>query len=82
MSVYGSALNVTNIEKNDFSLSFLNYDTGIHAMYSGIDWIYTHVETLYIFDYKIMYFWLLNNIYDESMDFFFFICMVHLSTIL
>jgi hypothetical protein len=37
MSVYGSALNVTNIEKNDFSLSFLNYDTGIHAMYSGID---------------------------------------------
>jgi len=71
MSVYGSALNVTNIEKNDFSLSFLNYDTGIHAMYSGIDWIYTHVETLYIFDYKIMYFWLLNNIYDESMDFFF-----------
>jgi len=40
-------------------------------VYSGIDWIYTYIETLYIFDYKIVYFWLLNNIYDESMDFFF-----------
>jgi len=24
-----------------------------------------------MYDYKIVYFWLLNNIYDESMDFFF-----------
>ncbi len=40
-------------------------------MYSGIDWLYTHVETLYMYDYKILYFWLLNNVYDESIDFFF-----------
>ena len=40
-------------------------------MYSGIDWLYTHVETMYIYDYKIVYFWLLNSIYDESIDFFF-----------
>lgn len=71
MGIYGSALNIGNTGKNDFNLSFLNYDTGIHAMYSGIDWVYTHVETLYMYDYKIVYFWLLNNIYDESMDFFF-----------
>ena len=49
----------------------MNYSTGIHAMYSGIDWLYTHVETMYIYDYKIVYFWLLNSIYDESIDFFF-----------
>lgn len=71
MGVYGSTLSVTTLGKNDFSASFLNYDTGIHAMYSGIDWVYTYVETLYIYDYKIVYFWLLNNVYDESIDFFF-----------
>jgi hypothetical protein len=71
MGMYGSTLDITSMGKNDFTLSFLNYDTAVHAMYSGIDWIYTHVETLYIYDYKIVYFWLLNNIYDESMDFFF-----------
>ena len=56
MGVYGSTLSVTTLGKNDFSASFLNYDTGIHAMYSGIDWVYTYVETLYIYDYKIVYF--------------------------
>lgn len=71
MGIYGSALDITMTGKNDFNLSFLNYDTGIHAMYSGIDWVYTYVETIYIYDYRIVYFWLLNNIYDESMDFFF-----------
>ena len=71
MGIYGSTLSVTTLGKNDFSASFLNYDTGIHAMYSGIDWVYTYVETLYIYDYKIVYFWLLNNVYDESIDFFF-----------
>jgi len=71
VGVYGSTLSVTTLGKNDFSASFLNYDTGIHAMYSGIDWVYTYVETLYIYDYKIVYFWLLNNVYDESIDFFF-----------
>ena len=40
-------------------------------MYSGVDWLYTHVETLYMYDYKIIYFWLLNSVYDESIDFFF-----------
>lgn len=37
MGIYGSALDITTNGKNDFNLSFLNYDTGIHAMYSGID---------------------------------------------
>jgi len=71
MGIYGSSLDIAKFGKNDFNLSFLNYDTGIHAMYSGIDWLYTYVETLYIYDYKIVYFWFLNSVYDESMDFFF-----------
>ncbi len=71
MGIYGSSLDIAKLGKNDFNLSFLNYDTGIHAMYSGIDWVYTYVETLYIYDYKIVYFWFLNSVYDESMDFFF-----------
>ncbi len=71
MGVYGSTLGITTLGKNDFSSSFFNYDTGIHSIYGGIDWLYTHVETLYMYDYKIVYFWLLNNVYDESIDFFF-----------
>ena len=71
MGIYGSSLDIVNVGKNDFNLSFFNYDTGIHAMYSGIDWVYTYVESLYIYDYKIVYFWFLNSVYDESMDFFF-----------
>jgi hypothetical protein len=67
----GYTLSTGPINDNNFNYLFVNYDTSIHAMYSGIDWIYTHVETLYIFDYKIIYFWLLNNVYDESIDFFF-----------
>jgi len=71
MRLFGSSLEIVKTGGNDFSLSALNYDNGVHAMYSGIDWIYTHVETLYMYDYKVLHFWLLNNVYDESMDFFF-----------
>jgi len=37
MGVYGSTLGITTLGKNDFSSSFFNYDTGIHAIYSGVD---------------------------------------------
>jgi len=37
MGVYGSTLGITTLGKNDFSSSFFNYDTGIHAIYGGID---------------------------------------------
>ena len=39
------------------------------TLYSGIDWLYTYVEIIYAYDYKILYFWLLNSVYDESVDF-------------
>jgi hypothetical protein len=66
-----SGFDSINFSKDNFDLSSISYETAVHSMYSGIDWVFTHVETLYIFDYKIMYFWLLNSIFDESMDFFF-----------
>ena len=71
VGIYGCSIDIISNSKEGFNLSSLNYSTGIHAMYSGIDWLYTHVETMYIYDYKIVYFWLLNSIYDESIDFFF-----------
>jgi hypothetical protein len=71
MGIYGSTLDFAKMGKDGFNFSFFNYDTSVHTMYSGVDWIYTHVETLYMYDYKIIYFWLLNNVYDESIDFFF-----------
>lgn len=48
-----------------------NININTDSIYNGIDWLYTSVETVYAYDYKILYFWLLNNIYDESIDFFF-----------
>jgi hypothetical protein len=72
MGIYGSAIDdIVKFDQNKFSLPFLNYNADVHALYSSIDWVYTHVETLYMYDFKITYFWLLNNIYDESMDLFF-----------
>ncbi len=72
MGIYGSVIDVVQTTtKNDLNSLFFNYETSVHALYSGIDWVYTHVETLYMYDYKIVYFWLLNNVYDESIDFFF-----------
>ena len=68
MCVNGYVFNGTADNSSIFSF---NYSTGVHQMYNGIDWIYTHVENLYIYDYKIVYFWFLNSVYDESIDFFF-----------
>lgn len=70
VGVYGSALDATNFINTSDSYN-LGYDFSVHNVYSGLDWVYTHVETLYMYDYKIVYFWLLNNVYDESVDFFF-----------
>jgi hypothetical protein len=37
MRLFGSSLEIVKTGSNDFSLSALNYDNGVHAMYSGID---------------------------------------------
>lgn len=48
------------------------YSVFTNNMFGCVDWIYTTVESLYIFEYKIVYFWLCsNNTYSENFDFFF-----------
>ena len=67
---------IQSLEKKNFNTSVFNtasYDLNTNSLYSGIDWLYTYVETIYMYDYNVLYFWLLNNIYDESIDFFFYL---------
>ena len=71
MGVRESILYANTTNSGLLNSTNLNYETCVHAMYAGVDWIYTNVEILYIYDYKVVYFWLLNSIYDESIDFFF-----------
>ena len=62
------------IDKKNFNTNVFNtpaYNVDTNSLYSGIDWLYTNVETIYMYDYNVLYFWLLNSIFDESVDFFF-----------
>ena len=68
MCAYGYILGNVSNKLNTYNSG---YDVCVHSLYNGIDWVYTSVETLYIYDYKIVYFWFLNSVYDESIDFFF-----------
>ena len=56
-----------NFEYNEYFLT----NVCINCLYHGIDWIYTSVETIYAYDFRIWYFWFFNSIYDESYDYFF-----------
>ena len=40
----------------DFNLNAFSYSTGIHSMYNGVNWLYTHIENTYMYDYNIIYF--------------------------
>lgn len=40
----------------------------------GVDWLFSYVETVSAYDYRIVYFWFYNSIFDESFDFFFTSC--------
>jgi hypothetical protein len=37
MGMYGSTLGIGQVNSNDFNFFSFNYDTGVHAMYSGVD---------------------------------------------
>ena len=37
----------------------------------GVNWIYTFTETLYVYEYKVLYFTFLDSIFDDSFDFYF-----------
>jgi len=44
---------------------------GIDCFLHGVDWIYTFTETLFSYEYKILYFNFLDSIFDDSFDFYF-----------
>ena len=54
-------------ERNEFFLTNVCSD----CLYHGIDWVYTFVDTMYSYDFKVWYFWFMNSIFDNSFDFFF-----------
>ena len=54
-------------EKNEFFLTNVCSD----CLYHGIDWVYTFVDTIYSYDFKVWYFWFMNSIFDNSFDYFF-----------
>jgi hypothetical protein len=65
MGIYGFN-NWSNI--NIFSsIDLMHYSVG--SVYHGIDWIYTFVETTFMYDFNITYNWFMNNIYQDNFDF-------------
>ena len=62
MGILGYSDNVTQD-------TFLN--TSNNCLYHGIDWIYTFTESMYAYEFKILYFKFLNSIFDDSFDYFF-----------
>ncbi len=67
-------LNLNYIVNDSYEYSFyfrdfINYN--VDALYHGIDWVYTTVQTVYCYDFRVWYFWFFNSIYDDSFDFFF-----------
>lgn len=62
-----SNLQVLNYSQNELFLT----NTCTNSLYHGIDWIYTFVDTVYSYDFKVWYFWFMNSIFDSSFDHFF-----------
>jgi len=56
---FGLNLTATTFSDNSNYSKILNtttYNTSTNTLYSGIDWVYSYVETLYIYDYNVIYF--------------------------
>lgn len=56
-----------NFESNNFYFT----SVCLNSLYHGIDWIYSTVETLYAYDFRVWYFWFFNSIFDDSFNYFF-----------
>ena len=49
-------------------------DLTSNSIMHGIDWLFSYVETISLYDYKVLYFWFYNSIFDDSYDFYFISC--------
>jgi len=68
---YSYICNDTTSMKSVDIFNIFDFEICVNALYTGFSWLYTCVEFVYAYDYKITYFWFLGNIHDESFDFFF-----------
>ena len=68
-SIFDNSNNISFSYSNSFLINTIS-----NSLIHGIDWIFSYVETLFFLDYKIIYFWFYNSIFDDSFDFFFTSC--------
>jgi hypothetical protein len=54
-----------------FCINNFNHGVCIPSLYDGIDWLFTAVEAVYMYDFEILYSWLLYCICGDSIDLFF-----------
>lgn len=59
-----ASLNISETPK-----SYLQYS--LDCFLHGVDWIYTFTESLYAYEYKILYLNFLDSIFDDSFDIYF-----------
>lgn len=48
-----------------------DYNFVKNDVFSGIDWIYTFVESMYAYDFRVFYFKYYNSFFDDSCDYFY-----------
>lgn len=62
-SVFGGTTETININSC--------YSMFVDNLFCGVDWVYVNVQNMYIYDYKLLYFTFLNNIFSDNIDYFF-----------
>lgn len=49
----------------------LDFSPIINMLFSTVDWVYTYVESIYLYDYRIVYFWLFKNTFSGTHEYVF-----------
>ena len=62
-------MRVLGYTDNAISNDFYFIDLCTTCLYHGVDWIYTTVETVTVYDVKFWYFWFLNMIFQDYYNF-------------
>jgi hypothetical protein len=67
----GEELGLTNtLELTNFN-HLTDYNFVKNDVFSGIDWIYTFVESMYAYNFRIFYYKYHNTFFDDSCDYFY-----------
>ncbi len=68
MGGFGSPLGNRN---TDDQITSLGFESVTHGMYKGFDWVYSALETVYMYDYRVVVYWLLEDCHNDSINLFF-----------